>query len=76
MQAYSSSFPSGHSMISAVVYLTLGVLLVGLVHRRRLKFYFLSIAVTMTPVCPRRYRCTRVWWSGSPVLTRTRAPAS
>lgn len=48
MRAYQSSFPSGHSMISAVVYLTLGVLLVGLVHRRRLKFYFLATAVLLT----------------------------
>jgi undecaprenyl-diphosphatase len=48
MQAYSSSFPSGHSMMSAVVYLTLGVLLAGLVHQRRLKFYFLSLAVLLT----------------------------
>jgi undecaprenyl-diphosphatase len=48
MRAYHSSFPSGHSMISAVVYLTLGVLLVGLVHDRRLKFYFLAVAVFLT----------------------------
>jgi undecaprenyl-diphosphatase len=48
MRAYQSSFPSGHSMISAVVYLTLGVLLVRLVHRRQLKFYFLSTAVLLT----------------------------
>jgi undecaprenyl-diphosphatase len=48
MHAYSSSFPSGHSMISAVVYLTLGVLLAQLVPRRRLKFYFLTTAVILT----------------------------
>jgi undecaprenyl-diphosphatase len=48
MRAYSSSFPSGHSMMSAVVYLTLGVLLVQLVSRRRLKFYFLTQAVILT----------------------------
>jgi undecaprenyl-diphosphatase len=48
MRAYSSSFPSGHSMISAVVYLTLGVLLAQLVHRRLLKFYFLMLAVLLT----------------------------
>jgi len=48
MKAFSSSFPSGHSMMSAVVYLTLGVLLVQLVPQRRLKFYFLAIAVILT----------------------------
>jgi undecaprenyl-diphosphatase len=48
MKAYSSSFPSGHSMMSAVVYLTLGVLLARLVRTRRLKLYFLSLAVFLT----------------------------
>jgi undecaprenyl-diphosphatase len=45
---YTSSFPSGHSMMSAVVYLTLGSLLARLVKRRRLKFYFLLVALTLT----------------------------
>jgi undecaprenyl-diphosphatase len=44
MRAYFSSFPSGHSMMSAVVYGTLGALLSSLVARRRLKFYFLALA--------------------------------
>ena len=44
MRAYFSSFPSGHSMMSAVVYGTLGTLLSSLVTKRRLKFYFLSLA--------------------------------
>ncbi len=44
MRAYFSSFPSGHSMMSAVVYGTLGSLLSSLVTRRRLKFYFLAVA--------------------------------
>ena len=44
MRVYFSSFPSGHSMMSAVVYGTLGSLLSSLVTRRRLKFYFLAIA--------------------------------
>jgi undecaprenyl-diphosphatase len=48
MRAYSSSFPSGHSMMSAIVYLTIGVLLVQLVSLRRLKFYFLALAVILT----------------------------
>ncbi len=44
MPAYFSSFPSGHSMMAAVVYFTLGSLLSSLVTRRRLKFYFLAMA--------------------------------
>ncbi len=46
MRAYFSSFPSGHSMMAAVVYGTLGSLLSSLVTRRRLKFYFLALAAT------------------------------
>jgi undecaprenyl-diphosphatase len=45
---YTSSFPSGHSMMSAVVYLTLGALLTRMVARRRLKFYFLGVAFGLT----------------------------
>ena len=44
MAARFSSFPSGHSMMSAVVYLTLGALLARLVHTRRLRFYVLAVA--------------------------------
>jgi undecaprenyl-diphosphatase len=45
---FTSSFPSGHSLMSAVVYLTLGVLLARSVAQRRLKFYFLLLAVLLT----------------------------
>jgi undecaprenyl-diphosphatase len=44
----TSSFPSGHSMLSAVVYLTLGSLLARFVRKRRLKLYFLSVALLLT----------------------------
>ena len=44
----SASFPSGHSMLSAVVYLTLGALLARLVEQRRLKVYFLSVALLLS----------------------------
>lgn len=44
----TSSFPSGHSMMAAVVYLTLGSLLARLVEKRRLKFYFLLVAMILT----------------------------
>jgi len=45
---YTSSFPSGHSMLAAVVYLTLGSLLTPLVEQRALKIYFLGIALLLT----------------------------
>lgn len=44
---HTSSFPSGHSMMSSAVYLTLGVLLSRLVQGRGLKFYFLSLALLL-----------------------------
>lgn len=43
----SSSFPSGHSLMSAVVYLTLGSLLTNLVSSVRLKIYFLAVAALL-----------------------------
>lgn len=45
---YFASFPSGHSMLSAATYLTLGALLARLQKRRRLKIYVLFLAVTIT----------------------------
>lgn len=42
------SFPSGHAMLSAVTYLTLGALLARVQPRRRLKVYILAVAVTLT----------------------------
>ncbi|MCX7424259.1 MAG: phosphatase PAP2 family protein [Planctomycetia bacterium] len=47
-QVYTSSFPSGHSMMSAIVYLTLGALLSHMVVRRPLKFYVLAVALLLT----------------------------
>lgn len=46
--ASSSSFPSGHSMMSAVTYLTLGALLARSQERKRLKAYFLLLAAFLT----------------------------
>jgi undecaprenyl-diphosphatase len=44
----SSSFPSGHSMMSAVTYLTLGALLARSLEPKRLKAYFLLLAAFLT----------------------------
>ena len=43
-----SSFPSGHSMMSAITYLALGALLARSQERRRLKAFFLLTAVFLT----------------------------
>jgi undecaprenyl-diphosphatase len=45
---HTSSFPSGHSMLAAAVYLTLGALLGQFVHERVLKAYFLIVAIALT----------------------------
>jgi undecaprenyl-diphosphatase len=44
----TTSFPSGHSMLSAVTYLTLGVILARAHPLRRLKAFFLLSAVLLT----------------------------
>jgi undecaprenyl-diphosphatase len=44
----SASFPSGHSMLAAVVYLTLGALLARLAEGPRAKAYILTVAMLLT----------------------------
>jgi len=44
----SSSFPSGHSMLAAILYLTLGALLARFAARRRTKVYVLTVALLAT----------------------------
>ena len=44
----TTSFPSGHSMLSAVVYLTLGSLLARLVEPMRLKLYLVGVALLLS----------------------------
>jgi undecaprenyl-diphosphatase len=44
----SSSFPSGHAMLSAVVFLTLGILLMEIMPSRAVKFYCLFWAMLLT----------------------------
>lgn len=41
------SFPSGHALLSAVVYLTLGAVLARLVSQRRVKLYLLGVATSL-----------------------------
>jgi undecaprenyl-diphosphatase len=45
---YTSSFPSGHSMMSAVIYLTLAALVVRLMERKQLKGYAFGVALVLT----------------------------
>jgi undecaprenyl-diphosphatase len=45
---HTASFPSGHSMLSAVVWLTLGVLLARLHPRRAIKLYIIGWATAVT----------------------------
>lgn len=49
-EVYTHSFPSGHAMLSAVVYLTLGALLARSRAEPRVKIYLLSVAVLLTLV--------------------------
>ncbi|MBO1073288.1 phosphatase PAP2 family protein [Roseomonas marmotae] len=45
VEVHTASFPSGHAMLSAVCYLTLGTLLAGAAEGRRLKAYILGTAI-------------------------------
>ncbi|WP_424927997.1 phosphatase PAP2 family protein [Amaricoccus tamworthensis] len=47
---HTASFPSGHSMMAAVTYLSLGVLIARVQPRRMLKIYTLAVAVLLA-VC-------------------------
>lgn len=48
VQIFSSSFPSGHAALSAITYLTLGVLLARVQPHGWLKAYLVGLAVTLT----------------------------
>jgi undecaprenyl-diphosphatase len=48
VKVLTSSFPSGHSMLSAITYLTLGGLLARVNRKRHVKIYILAVAVLLT----------------------------
>lgn len=48
VEVTNASFPSGHAMNSAVVFLTLGVLLASTQESRRVRVYLITVAVSLT----------------------------
>ena len=47
-RVYTASFPSGHAMLSAVTYLTLGALLTRVQERRRIQAFLMGLALVLT----------------------------
>jgi undecaprenyl-diphosphatase len=47
-EAFSSSFPSGHAMQSAIIYLTLGAMLMRITQGRLTKIYCCTVAMLLT----------------------------
>jgi undecaprenyl-diphosphatase len=49
-EAFSTSFPSGHAMESAIVYLTLGAMLMRVAESRLTKLYCMGMAILLTVI--------------------------
>ena len=56
-QVFSASFPSGHAMESAIVYLTVGAILMHVADRRVTKIYCLAVAILLSAIAG----ISRVW---------------
>ena len=56
-EAFSSSFPSGHAMQSAIIYLTLGAVLMRITESRLTKIYCCTVAMLLTSLVG----LSRVW---------------
>jgi undecaprenyl-diphosphatase len=56
-EVWSTSFPSGHAMESAIVYLTLGAMLMRVADGRLTKIYCLAVAVMLTAIVG----VSRIW---------------
>lgn len=50
VETYTASFPSGHALLSAMVYLMLGALMAEAHSERRLKIFFMALAMLLTTV--------------------------
>ena len=73
VEVYAAGFPSGHAMLSAVTYLTLGALLILVQPRRTVRVYILTLAVSTTLLVG----ASRVYLAstGRPTCWRTACPA-
>jgi undecaprenyl-diphosphatase len=48
VKVFTASFPSGHATFSAITYMTLAALLARMTTSRRLRYYFVTVAVALT----------------------------
>jgi undecaprenyl-diphosphatase len=47
-KVFTASFPSGHAAYSAITYMTLAALLARMTVSRRLRYYFMAVAIALT----------------------------